>query len=149
MTASAFRFAMASLATWRLTHLIVEEDGPADVVVHVRRRAGDGMVGAAMDCFHCCSVWAGAAFAPAVTRQPRKLPLVTLALSGAACLLERATTRGENDELLWAQAQAGDQGGTADAGEPGVGADAADRRTTGDGAEAGDASRDEAVTRAR
>jgi hypothetical protein len=74
---------MASLATWRLTHLIVEEDGPADVVVHVRRRAGDGMVGAAMDCFHCCSVWAGAAEAAA----------------GHACALGRSlSTRTRDDE---------------------------------------------------
>jgi len=146
---SAVRFGIASLAAWRLTHLIVEEDGPADVVVRVRRRVGDGMAGAAMDCFYCFSVWAGAAFAPAVTRRRRQLPLVALALSGAACLLERMTTNGGNDELLWAQAQAGRQGGAADVGEPGIGADATGRRTTCDETEAGDAFRDEAVTRAR
>ena len=149
MPASALRFVAASLAAWRVTHLVVEEDGPADVVVRLRRRAGDGMAGAAMDCFYCFSVWVGVAFAPAVTQRPRRLPLVALALSGAACLLERARTRGENDELLWAQAQAGRQGSQADTGEPGIGADATGRRTTGDGAEAGDASSDEAVTRAR
>ena len=100
MSAFAFRFAVATLAVWRLTHLVVEEDGPADVVVRMRRRAGDGVVGDAMDCFYCFSVWAAAACAPAVTRRPRRLPLVALALSGAACLLERTTTRGDDDELL-------------------------------------------------
>jgi hypothetical protein len=145
----SLRFGAAALAVWRLTHLVVEEDGPADVVVRVRRRVGDGIVGSAMDCFYCSSVWAAAACAPAVTRRPRELPLAVLALSGAACLLERATTKGEDDELLWTQAQAGGQGGEADDREPRIGADAAGRRRAGDGAEARDAAGDGAVTRAR
>lgn len=36
------RFLLGSLVVWRLTHLIAEEDGPADVVVRMRARAGDG-----------------------------------------------------------------------------------------------------------
>ena len=124
--ASAFRFALASLATWRLTHLLAEEDGPADAVVRLRQRVGDGALGAAMDCFHCASVWIGAVHAPAVTRRRRDLPLVALALSGAACLLERATTKGAGNELLREEAQAGVQGGEADAREPGRDAGASD-----------------------
>ena len=115
---------MATLAVWRLTHLVVEEDGPADIVVRVRRRVGDGAVGGAMDCFYCFSVWAAAACAPTVTRRPRRLPVVALALSGAACLLERTTTRGGHDELLRTEAQAGVEGSTADPRQPGIGADA-------------------------
>ena len=112
---STSRFAVGALATWRLTHLVVLEDGPADIVVRVRRRAGDGPAGAALDCFHCVSVWAAAALAPAVTRRRSALPLVALGLSGAACLLERVTTtRGEDDGLLWAEAQAGGEGNGAD-----------------------------------
>jgi Protein of unknown function (DUF1360) len=83
------RFALGALATWRLTHLIAEEDGPADVVVRLRARLGDGLPGQLMDCFACTSVWVAAPVAVAVARRPRDRPLTWLALSGAACLLER------------------------------------------------------------
>jgi hypothetical protein len=51
--------------------------------------------------------------------------------------------------LLWAEAEAGRQGIAADPGEPGRRSDETDGRTTGDGAEAGDAAGDGAVTPAR
>jgi hypothetical protein len=93
MTPAGFgvRFALASLATWRLTHLLVEEDGPADVVVRLRARAGESWIGELMDCFYCLSIWVAAPLAVAVTPRRRDTPVVWLALSGAACLLERAT----------------------------------------------------------
>ena len=87
------RFALASLGTWRVTHLLAEEDGPANVVVRLRERAGDGQLGELMDCFYCLSIWVAAPFGLAVARRPREVPLLSLALSGAACLLEQATTR--------------------------------------------------------
>jgi len=85
------RFALAALATWRVTHLLAEEDGPADAVVRLRRRAGESWVGGLMDCFYCLSVWVAAPFAVVVSRRARDTPLNWLALSGAACLLEQAT----------------------------------------------------------
>jgi hypothetical protein len=101
----ATRFLVGALATWRVTHLLVEEDGPADVVVRLRRRAGDGWIGRAMDCFYCLSIWTAAPVAAAVARRPREAPLTWLALSGAACLLERATTEKGDLDVLWEQAQ--------------------------------------------
>lgn len=101
----AARFAVGALATWRVTHLLVEEDGPADAVVRLRRRAGDGWIGQAMDCFYCLSIWTAAPVAAAVARRPREAPLTWLALSGAACLLERATTEKGDPDVLWEQAQ--------------------------------------------
>jgi hypothetical protein len=88
--AAESRFALAALATWRITHLLAEEDGPADVVARARANVPPG-VGRLMDCFACLSVWVAALFAPAAAQQRRNLPLTWLALSGAACLLERAT----------------------------------------------------------
>jgi hypothetical protein len=85
----AARFALGALATWRVSHLIAEEDGPADVVVRLRARLGNGQLGRLMDCFACTSVWVAAPVALAVARRPREGPLTWLALSGAACLLER------------------------------------------------------------
>lgn len=90
------RFAIAALAVWRVTHLLAEEDGPMDAVVRLRARLGSGEAGALLDCFYCLSVWTAAPASLAVTRRRRDLPAVWLALSGAACLLERAT--GEHAE---------------------------------------------------
>ena len=84
------RFTLASLATWRLSHLLAEEDGPADLVVRLRVRLGTSQLGELMDCFACTSIWVAAPLAATVTRRTRDVPLVWLALSGAACLLERA-----------------------------------------------------------
>jgi hypothetical protein len=86
------RFALASLATWRVTHLLADEDGPGGAVVRLRTRLGNGQLGELMDCFYCLSIWVAAPFSLTVARRRRDAPLVTLALSGAACLLERATT---------------------------------------------------------
>jgi hypothetical protein len=88
------RFAVASLATWRLTHLLAEEDGPADLVLRARTTLGRSRAGALMDCFYCLSVWVAAGFAPAVVRRRAELPVAWLALSGAACLIERASRAG-------------------------------------------------------
>jgi len=89
----AKRFVLASLATWRVTHLLAEEDGPANVVVRVRARLGTSELGELLDCFYCLSVWVAAPFSVAVSTRRRDAPLVCLALSGAACLLEQATMR--------------------------------------------------------
>jgi hypothetical protein len=84
---------MAVLATWRVTHLLAEEDGPAEIVVRLRERAGSGPLGSLMDCFYCLSVWVAAPFSVGLVRPRRASPLTWLALSGAACLLEQATGR--------------------------------------------------------
>jgi hypothetical protein len=81
------RFALAALATWRVTHLLAREDGPFDAVFRLRARLGSGALGELADCFYCLSVWVAAPFALAVARRPRELPLTWL--SGAGCLLER------------------------------------------------------------
>jgi len=83
------RFILAILATWRITHLLAKEDGPADLVVRFRARLGHGMIGKLMDCFDCLSLWVAVPVAFFVSRRPLDLLFVWLALSGAACLLER------------------------------------------------------------
>ena len=91
MTGAEFaaRFVLAILATWRITHLLAKEDGPADLVVRIRARLGHGMAGKLMDCFECLSLWVAVPIAFFVSRRPVDLLLIWLALSGAACLLER------------------------------------------------------------
>lgn len=39
------RLVLAVLATWRITHLLASEDGPADLVVRFRERLGSRWLG--------------------------------------------------------------------------------------------------------
>ncbi len=87
------RFAVATLATWRVSHLLSSEDGPFDVVVRMRERAGSGSLGGLMDCFYCLSVWTAAPLSLIVTCDRRFRAPVWLAVSGAACMLERSAQR--------------------------------------------------------
>lgn len=94
------RFAAGALATWRVAHLLAAEDGPAEVVLRLRVRAGDGMLGELMDCFNCLSLWVAAPVSLVVARDRRELPLTWLALSGAACLIERSVPESARRTVL-------------------------------------------------
>src|SRR5271163_250767 len=91
LTGTAFwaRFVLAVLATWRVTHLLASEDGPADIIVRFRTLLGQSIVGKLMDCFNCLSLWIAALAALFVSRRPLEWVFCWLALSGGACLLER------------------------------------------------------------
>ena len=83
------KFILAILATWRITHLLVNEDGPLDLIVRMRTRLGSGFLGELMDCFHCLSLWVAAPLALLVCENLVDRLLAWLALSGGACLLDR------------------------------------------------------------
>ncbi len=85
------RVVLAVLATWRISHLLAEEDGPADLILRLRRRLGDGMLGALMDCFFCLSLWVAVPLTFLLTNDPLMWVVCWLAVSGAACLLQRLT----------------------------------------------------------
>ena len=89
MGASLMPFVLAVFATWRVTHLLANEDGPADIIFRLRRQLGDGFIGSLMDCFNCMSIWIAAPFALYASANPLSWAVSWLALSGAACLLER------------------------------------------------------------
>jgi hypothetical protein len=91
-----FWFSLGVLATWRVTHLLAEEDGPADLVVQLRARLGDGAAGRALDCFHCLSVWVAAPVALLLAQDVATWLVVWLAMSGAACLLQRVTSNADS-----------------------------------------------------
>jgi Protein of unknown function (DUF1360) len=102
---SVLRFGVAALATWRVTHLLANEDGPADVIVRMREKLGDSQLGALMDCFQCASMWVAIPFAFFAARKPADRVAAWLALSGAACIIQEVTshdhkTTGGEDELL-------------------------------------------------
>ena len=88
-----FKFAVCILATWRVTHFVVSEDGPWNAVVRLRRLAGDGIIGEAMDCFYCSSMWLAIPFTFLMTSNILEWIVIWLAISGGASLLEKATNR--------------------------------------------------------
>jgi hypothetical protein len=88
---SAFQwFILASLAVWRITHLLQAEDGPWDALVKLRALAGDSFFGKLLDCFYCLSLWTALPFAWLVEGWFHRV-VFWLAASAAAILLERAT----------------------------------------------------------
>lgn len=91
MTDPAFwaRFVAAVLATWRVTHLLSKEDGPADLLARLRRRLGSGVLAQLLDCFYCLSLWVAAPLSAFVGTRAIEIAIIWLSLSGAACLLER------------------------------------------------------------
>jgi hypothetical protein len=109
------RFVLAVLATWRVTHLLANEDGPADLIVRLRSRLGGSLAGQMMDCFNCLSLWVAAPAAIFVARTPLEGLFAWLALSGATCLLQRLgpepvaiepvseLTEGEAHHVLWSE----------------------------------------------
>ena len=90
--ATEAQLVLAALATWRFAHLLAEEDGPGDAVVRLRAWLGASALGRAMDCFYCLSLWIAAPLALLVTRDVVGFVLAWWGCSGAACLLERATS---------------------------------------------------------
>lgn len=87
-----FLFLIVILAVWRLTHLIQAEDGPFDVIFHIRKFVGDGFFGKLMDCFYCVSVWV--AFVPAFYYGIGIYKMILcLSFSGGAILLEKLTNK--------------------------------------------------------
>jgi hypothetical protein len=90
-----WRFVLAALATWRLAHLFSLEDGPFDLVLKLRERAGTGFVGQLMDCFYCLSLWLAAPLALYVSLEPLHWLMCWWGCAGAAGLLHQATYREE------------------------------------------------------
>lgn len=80
---------LAILVVWRLTHLLNAEDGPWDIVVRLRRRAGTGFWASLLDCFYCLSLWIAAPIACLIGACWVERLLLWPALSAGAILFER------------------------------------------------------------
>lgn len=100
------RFLLAALAVWRITHLLIHEDGPWKLVARFRGRLEGGSWGSLVGCFKCLSIWIAVPFVLFVGGDWVERAVVWLALSGLAILLEEQLTgpllveEGESDELL-------------------------------------------------
>jgi hypothetical protein len=86
------------LTVWRLTHLLNAEDGPWDVMVRLRRRAGNGFLGELLDCFYCLSLWISAPLAYLIGEGWKERLLLWPAMSAGAIVLEKVSNR--KDETL-------------------------------------------------
>jgi hypothetical protein len=102
-----FRFLLAVLAVWRLTHLLSKEDGPWDLLRRFRVQLGNGLWGDLFSCFYCLSIWVALPFAFFLgVSLPEEL-VGWWAISGGAAILERLSReplefkfKDEGDELL-------------------------------------------------
>jgi hypothetical protein len=94
------KLAVGVLATWRVTHLLAQEDGPADIIVKLRSSLGQSFAGSLMDCFNCLSFWIAAPLTFYVSRNPLAWIFNWLAISGAACLLQTFTGPQEIEEPI-------------------------------------------------
>ena len=104
----ALLFVLAVLATWRVSHLLAYEDGPADIIVRIRRRLGERLVGSLMDCLNCLSLWVAAPAAFLLTHTPSVWVMTWLAISGGACLLQRLLEKPFAADPIWRQVEGDD-----------------------------------------
>ena len=88
-------FTLGALAVWRIAHLLNAEDGPWDALTRLRRAAGAGVWGSLLDCFYCLTFWISLPFAYVLGSTWKERIVLWLALSGAASLLQQATSRQE------------------------------------------------------
>lgn len=83
-----FHFIIATLAVWRITHLISKEDGPFDLVFKLRKQLGQGFFGSLLDCFYCLSLWIAIPFGIWVGISTIEKIICGIAISGLACIIE-------------------------------------------------------------
>ena len=89
MASGFYLLAVGVLGVWRITHLLQAEDGPWDLVLRLRRRAGDRVFGQLLDCFYCLSLYVALPFAWLCGTAWLERLLLWPALSAGAILLER------------------------------------------------------------
>jgi hypothetical protein len=82
------------LTVWRITHFLQAEDGPLDIVVLMRRSAGESVWGKLLDCFYCLSVWISLPFGIWLGGSWLERALLWPSLSAGAILIERVTNFG-------------------------------------------------------
>jgi hypothetical protein len=111
------KLVLAVLATWRVTHLLANEDGPMGWIARLRARLGGSTAAKLMDCFYCLSFWVAAPIALWISMRPLEWLLAWLAISGASCLCERIgeprivmqsmpeASKGDEDGMLRTDAQ--------------------------------------------
>jgi hypothetical protein len=83
------RLVLGVLATWRVAHLLANEDGPAALMARLRLWLATSPAGRWLDCFGCVSMWVAVPFAFYATGVTEDTVVSWLAVAGGAFLLER------------------------------------------------------------
>ncbi len=76
------------LAVWRLTHLLALEDGPWDIIVRLRHKAGTSIWGNLLDCFYCLSLWISIPFAYLIGASWLEIIILWPAVSAGAIIID-------------------------------------------------------------
>lgn len=84
---------VAALCVWRVTHLIVAEDGPWRAIARLQRVVARVAPAGLLDCFYCTSLWVSAAFAIGLAAGWCARLALWLAASAGAIALERLSAR--------------------------------------------------------
>lgn len=100
-----FDFLIGTLVTWRVSALLVREDGPYDLIARLRKATANTMAGRALECFYCTSLWIAAPAAFWLAGATWRWFPMWLALSGAASLLERVSAAREPAAVDLAEAE--------------------------------------------
>jgi hypothetical protein len=87
------KFLFAVLASWRICHLLSDEDGPWDVIFKIRKQLGQGFFGSLLDCFYCLSIWVAIPFALWLSDNLKDGIVSWLAISGGACIIYKASSK--------------------------------------------------------
>jgi hypothetical protein len=106
-----YRLGVGVLAVWRITYLLYGEDGPWNILVKLRQRAGNSVFGQLLDCFYCLSIWTALPVAIAIGKGWHERLLLLPALSAGAILLERSTaSKADAPALQYFEAEERDHG---------------------------------------
>lgn len=87
---------IGGLATWRVSHMLVKEDGPLDIFARIRASLGKrqkkrGGLFDLMSCVSCTSMYIGALAALWLAGSVVEIIMYTLAFSAFTALVERFT----------------------------------------------------------
>ena len=98
-------YILTALATWRISSLLVHEDGPFNIFKRLRKLAGlenvveipDGFFPGVLSCVWCASLWVGAVWTLVWWLAPTAVEWLALpfALSALAIGLERLVRNGD------------------------------------------------------
>lgn len=86
-------FVIALLGVWRVTHLLVAEDGPWDLLAKLRMAVRRGISMKLLNCFYCLSWWVSVPFALILGTTWLEQGLLWPALSGGSILMELVAAR--------------------------------------------------------
>lgn len=88
MNLTALEYLILAVAAWRLAHLLVHEDAPFRLMARLRERTTFGGV---LTCVNCACMWTAALMLALWYTPSLRLPVVIVAISGAALMLATYT----------------------------------------------------------